>query len=812
MPPATSTTRAEAVARDLLRLGRSGDPRQFVTAATKAISAGCDDVELRLLLVRRLAEFGLFARAADEAEAFPDTVQATPDFARMITGLRNTEPSGAISWQTFGARFEKNRAAGAHHPWLDEVVHTWSQVRDRVELHRDRDGLWAVYWNAAPPDGGFKPTFGDHRPPESVEQLRARFDKQIVRPILLDGVGLGAQLPWLHEATENTFLGASARLYVVETSWVALAVAMHLSDWRAVLRDERVIFCVGPDAWREFERAVQMEEWDVPPTLVVAAPPWEPRSADAESATAVIERLAGATEQRRQALQAHVQAQYAARDGAWWAQRFASARVGDDPVRVLACTSRFTTVLQYSMRDALAALEAAGCETRLLIEPNGHSCVPPVKKLEEVRDFDPDFVFMIDHTRVGQSAGLVDGVPFVTWVQDRLPWLYDRRVGAALGPLDFCMGFGCNELVRDYGYPAERFLRCDMAASPVMVRAGDAGEPAEFDCDVAFATHASETPSEYVDRHLALIVDEGGRKLLGACYEELCAASQRPAFNGGWNIDALLATVERRTGVFVNPQVRGQLLGDVIYWLLDRIVRHQTAGWAADWAQERCRRFHLYGNGWERHERFKPYARGARPHGPELAAAFRGARVNLHASVNSAFHQRVLDGLAAGGLFLVRRNAGDVSHRVTGAILEHVRGADLAPPLEIRAEDLPPPFGEELRGLQQLTGLDPDAPFVVTDERLRNYTALHETGSVCTPGVLWPRFEQVVFGTREEMFRLLDGYTADDAVRADLAREMRDRVLERFTYEALMRRLLAWLGQQFAGAGSAGRSSGGGRG
>jgi len=103
--------------------------------------------------------------------------------------------------------------------------------------------------------------------------------------------------------------------------------------------------------------------------------------------------------------------------------------------------------------------------------------------------------------------------------------------------------------------------------------------------------------------------------------------------------------------------------GHLLYWtiqsLYDRLFRHQALDWAARWCAARGRRFAIYGKGWEQHPTLGQYAAGVVENGPALGRLCRDAGVVLHANGNASLHQRLLDGIAAGGCVLTRWNPAD---------------------------------------------------------------------------------------------------------------------------------------------------------
>lgn len=776
----------------LVRMGSGANVAGFVTSASDALSQVPDHDELRFLLVRRLAEAGLLRRAAAFADGFSTAVRSRADFASMRRQLGGRSSDGCLGWSHLRGQFEANMAVlRGRFACADEVASAWEAGRRHLELHRTTNGAYQVF-DKRSEGGGWRPSFGDHTPRPSVGELASQFNYP-THPLVIEGVGLGLHLPWLFEATKNTLHGACSRIYQIEPSPLGVAVALHLNDWRAPLADARVRICCGAGAYDEFESLVRQDACNAPPQMVVHARTWV--SYEGETAERRVARLSATVESERLCLWNAVSKQYDGRDRAWWCERYRSAVEGSGPaLRVLGITCRFTTVLQYSMRDALKALEANGCETRLLIEADDHSRITPLKTLTTIHEFEPDLIVIIDHLRQGQCAGLVEAVPFVTWIQDRLPWLFKPEAGASIGPLDFCMGFSRAELVEQHGYPADRFLACDMATDAAAMCSDVSGSESDerlLSCDVAYATNYYRREVLYEDFRRQS--DAALGRLLDAVYEELLVRLERSELNGSLNAEEFVKAMESEVGIELESAARAGVSMDLVRPLIDQLIRQQTIRWAARWAEENGRRFNLYGRGWEEHPEYAKYARGFIEHGPRLGRAFRLAKVHLHAGVNSAFHQRVLDGLAAGGFFLVRRHANDMWYRFRPAILEVVRQRALVAGDGVCLTDLPLEVRDEWIADRRMRGLAPDTPYELSEQYVEEAHGRRQAVAESHPLCVWPELDRVTFGTRKELADRLNSFVQDDAARSRVAATMRKRMLATFGYEALMRRLLSWM-------------------
>ncbi len=788
----------------LLALARQPESGPFLDAAAQAVADGAADDRLLLLLIRRLAQEGLLGRALAYAQRCSAALRADPAFEQMLRNLSSAPGAESPDWSSRSGAFARNlaalRARGTPEDTTaaDRIEEAWAACRETLELHRTRAGSWMVFDRRAQ---RWRPSFGAHIPVPPVAQLAEQFRNQIIAPIALVGVGLGHHLPWLHEATRDTFLGAAPVLYQIEPSWEAVAVALHLADWRRPLADPRVRLCLGPQAHEKLRKEILADDANYPPQVIVRARSWQ---AQPEDIGPLLTRVSAELERRRLAALERVQSRYRGRDRAWWRRRFSEAlEGGGPPLRVLGLTCRFSTVLRYSMRDWLHALADNGCQTRLLIEPNNHARITPRAMLAAIADFEPDLLVVIDHTRQGQKAGLPDELPVLTWIQDRMPHLFSRESGTAQGPLDFCMGFCHRELIERWGYPAERFMACGMATNaaalmppgvdPRDVYAGRVREEAgPYDCDLAFATTHSRTPAE-IHAELRRRFEPRLRRLVDAAYEELAARCERNELNGGLLLEPFVRALESAAGLDLSPELRGRIAEEHVRIVADQLLRHQTIAWAAAWAERTGRRLHLYGRDWERHPRFARYARGFVPHGPELGRAFRAAKVNLHAGCNNALHQRVLDGLAAGGFFLIRRHADDLSYPLWEARYAAVERLGLRVGDTLRRDDLPPEQRPLWDVVARMRGLDPRAPFKITGDFRRRFLEMRDADVPPSAKQVWPGLDEVTFGSPDELAERLEYYLANEDARRRVAAEMRERMLDMYGYRGLVRRLLGWL-------------------
>ena len=278
-------------------------------------------------------------------------------------------------------------------------------------------------------------------------------DRHYTEPLLVAGVDQG----WLWEQAYSMPVSTPALpghrppLYFMAQEMEDFWIALHLHDWRELLADGRVRLMVGEDVVEQFKRELAENARVVPPklALTLGAPVW-PEGTDLGSMVAEA-RLP--LERELHDLVGRYPELYAGVTAEGVAQRLR----GGEKLRVLGITSRYTTFLQYSMRDWLAAFERLGHSTRLLIEDAPHEQMTGLCFARACVDFRPDLIVLIDHYR-GEYKLLPRQIPSAMWVQDRLPNIFSAAGGAAQGANDFCLGFGRLHLSSRYGYPADRYM------------------------------------------------------------------------------------------------------------------------------------------------------------------------------------------------------------------------------------------------------------------------------------------------------------------------------------------------------------------
>ena len=309
-------------------------------------------------------------------------------------------------------------------------------------------------------------------------------------------------------------------------------------------------------------------------------------------------------------------------------------------------------------------------------------------------------------------------------------------------------------------------------------------KPTPFTCDVSFVSHCSLPAEAIVAGEIARLNAPHGRQLLNSIFDQL-----RAIYDAGdcitqpYRIEAIIrrTLTDTRTSV---PDLQ-PLLDLFTHRVNNALFRHQAIGWVADLGVD----LRLYGRGWESHPRFSRFARGIADNETQLADIYRGSAINLQITPFGAAHQRLFDGLASGGFFLLRRTHGDRFDRIVRQLwnwcVEH----------EVRCDDrlLDEADDSVRRWIEELDELD-DKPVIGRGYDFVSEIAVNaEEGFIRSAGTIWPEFEQVSFETKNEVQEKIARYLSSPAERQELCEAMQKPVLQSLTYTAMSQRMLRFI-------------------
>ncbi len=686
--------------------------------------------------------------------------------------------TGLIPWTSRARRFAANiKALEWHVPAAAALVAEAGKDLSAYELHQAADGNYQVLDTRLPVINGWVGGLANHK----ATALAWQFDRSkpsLPLPVAFDGVAFGWPLLRVLETTANSYLTYSCAVYVLESEPLLVAMLFHMHDLQEILRGRRTKWFVGTDPsamLEEFHQALLAHRgWSLPGQFVRCQVKARPKL-DLERITLEVRKTRETSQiESLTSTDAH----YAAISPEHWRARFAAARSGGEPLRVLGITSRYTTVLQHSMAEMKAAAETAGARFDIAMEPDDHSVENPF--IEKIATEKPDLIVQISRMRY-ENPNLPKGVPFLCWDQDNLPCMRAPEATASLNPLTYVAGHGAIFGYTNLHWPRQNCIFVHAAAATHRYHA--ASTPADLlakhACDVSYVSNASGTPETLAQQ---LRSRYQANSDLAAFFDELLADLLAQSGQGvTWETVALRNMVRTRAkqkGLPLDTQVLTEIMMDVTTFT-DRAFRQTALAWVSRWCESNGKTLRLYGNGWESHPTLARWAAGSVTPGEEARAVFQASKINLQLIQPGFSHSRALDGLAAGGFFLTRYTQAD-----------GVGSTDIAALYKLAT-------WVAKNAIETDTQLD-----AVDDPDIRNLTAtvrayylknevveplcpsLHIWARTPAAAILFPQLDRIVFRNETEFAAQATKFLADDSLRENLAAEMRSVVEKQFSYRA----------------------------
>ncbi|MHC4064989.1 MAG: glycosyltransferase family protein [Planctomycetota bacterium] len=718
----------------LRRLYESQRRYRFIEQAHRVLSATSTAPELAQLTLRALVELGFGGPARELLQLRGDVCSDERQRIELQSSVASL-PNGRVAWSSCADTFRQNVSPLLScRPQLGECVAKLPELLSRVHLYRSVQGTYALSCRQA---GQLRQWLGDLSMLEDEANVRLPPRGQLAATVVV-GLRVGAVLERIYRDTHRLFLSYSPPLCLIEPDPVRFAAWLHCADHRTLLTDDRVYVFVGDQAVDQLGRLLAENPRLALPGLFVNLSPDTPVAARARE---TVEQVRARRERQFEEVLEALQERYRHRDAAYWMDRFAP------PGPVLGVTSRFTTMLQYSTRDALSALEGQGYTTEVLLESKDHEVIPPVEICRKILELDPIMLLFLDHLRY-EYPFVPRNLPFLGWIQDPLPNLLCRKAGESIGPLDLVCGYYLPRCAEEFGYPPDRLANAAIPVSTRVFHDGDFApeEKQRYACDVCFVSHASQ-PIEAIYQSALTKYPATLRPLLDAVYVEVLRLIDR---DGSLEVQTtaadFLRSIIAETGVKLTAEQFEHIKTYYAHRLFDWGRRQQTLEWVATWARRRGRVFKIYGRGWEQHPSVAEFAVGPIEHGEPLRRAYRASKLALQLIPSGFIHQRSFELLASGTLPVCRYCPNDFA----GLPIEEF----------IRRREA----GETLRGA----------------------------------ATIMPGLQRVVFRSAEDFEALADRFLTEETYRHHVRTELREVVLRDYTYDAQMEKLMTAFRAQIA--------------
>ncbi len=710
-------------AEQLAGMFQAGRHFQFLRESHDLLNKLPHAPDIAALSVQALVKLGYGGPARELIQARADIGGPIGQRGQLNDSLQ-TLPNGRIAWNALNQNYDKSlQAFLKRYPHYEadllaaqnelKKIHLFKSSCGRLHMSRRQPGCVREWIS----DLGIEPhEFGLKLPEQGPIHV----------PVVV-GVSLGALLRKICDLTCGAFLNYNHPVFVIEPDLKKFVAWMHGADQSELLAHSHMEWFIGPDAVAKLNRHLRENDPVVLPQLVL-------NQSDDIGLTAEIQNdvvaIQAARDDELKELTDRLEAHYRSASLSEQAQRL------KPPGRVLALTSRFTTMLQYSTRDALDALDHMGYETRLLIEEFDHHCLEPNAICKTIDAFKPDLLIILDHMR-REYPFLPSRLPMLTWIQDPMPELLCKEAGQSVTTSDFVCGLFRPRCIEQFDYPPDQFEYVDVPVSTRVFHDGAASDKqlARFTCDVSFVSNAS-MPIEAFHEIEKTKNDSSVHGFMDVLFESAKTAIDDDSFCQKKAVDLTSDVAQSLKLDFTVESIRN-FATHYTYRVFDWGRRQRTLEWVSNWAQRTGRTFRIFGKGWEDHPTLSAHAAGVVEHGQDLCAVYHSSTLSLQLIPSGFHHQRSFEIIASGSLPLTRYCEGDFG-------------------------DLPASEFERLRA----NGRSPE---VIPD---------------------FPNFREIVFTSAEDFEGRAESFLASIEQRSAMLKDLQACVHERFTYDAVLSRVL----------------------
>jgi hypothetical protein len=315
--------------------------------------------------------------------------------------------------------------------------------------------------------------------------------------------------------------------------------------------------------------------------------------------------------------------------------------------------------------------------------------------------------------------------------------------------------------------------------------------------DIVFVSNASHTLEAMVAQAVATYGQSGdSRDLVTECCRRMAAI-----YDAGGSLPTYGAVCAVLRASLKDLRLALPAAGfDVLArWLThpfnDALYRQQALGWAAEAAKQLGLKLALYGTGWEKHPRFAPFARGPVAYGEPLRQLTRESRINLQIVPYLCLHQRLLDGLMAGGFFLVRLHPADTAPAALLDFLEAHCGAT-ARTTESAVASVPAAMRDRLDSL--FADCRPCLCTTGEEDVVAMVRDWQEAGQLVAGEGPLPLLDQTGFHDAPSLVARLECFAAAPELRARVTAAQQRSVAGRLTYDAGLRRVVGRIAELLA--------------
>lgn len=324
--------------------------------------------------------------------------------------------------------------------------------------------------------------------------------------------------------------------------------------------------------------------------------------------------------------------------------------------KILFITSLFTTALQYHTRDCSEAVRDMGLEAEIVIEKNRLCRLDAsVLTMKKIVTFQPDIIFFIDHFRFEYQSFMrgLDSIVWICWAQDPLDLFLSNDTALKLKERDIVVSeFYSWKKFLNVKYNKERLIYYPLVASHKIYHSYTLSEKEKenYKSDICLICH--KIPAEEYAEAFAGNFQGKTRNFIRDLYLSYIEYVRRTDHLFMKEEDYELYICEyigAKLNCDVSPDEIAIIVDDMSKHFKCLLYREQIADWLIDAGYTNLK---FWGNGWEKTEKYRPYAMGAAENGEVMSKILQTSKIVIGNNAYLTGPSRVAETLLSGAFYL----------------------------------------------------------------------------------------------------------------------------------------------------------------
>lgn len=464
------------------------------------------------------------------------------------------------------------------------------------------------------------------------------------KPFFFAGTLAGYEISAMIEKDAEEDWQTPRAIYVYSDNTDMFRSTLAIHDWSELINDGRLYFFIGDSASDQLLRFFKQNPAKPQPEQLLALSNQQTVQIALKVMQQAKKQAAETTVLNKKILDEYYNGMSAS--------ELAAAYLDPSLLRVMLISNKRSYFIQYSIRDIRMAFEAAGATVEVLEEKSPVDKMSGTWLLSALEKFRPHGLIFIDHLRSEYGSIYPERMPFICWLQDYMPGVHSSPNPKGITDRDLVVG--TTDHVDQSVFSPSRLFRLPCLTNQHVFAKPITGHKDEFDSEFSFVSNISDSTeilcAQLVERYAPFghkaqkSIRDIYNKIMdlyatGSMFEDY-SSFYSTAFPIAKDADPVLAS---------DPDFFFQLYNT----LVGSAVRHQVL----DWISRDDHDLSCWGRRWEKHPFLSKHAMGLIENGDDLVDLYRSTTFNLHVNQFALEHPRILDGIMAGGFFLVKKAA-----------------------------------------------------------------------------------------------------------------------------------------------------------